>query len=515
MKTQNTKYNAKSIMKKLRQTKTIKHHKGGALSMPANKTNNKDNIFKRSITYLNENKLNNIRELLNKIFEKKQQNFNMNISLQDPFFNIPTLIDNFNPEYYLKWYIKRNPTYVDWSKLGNIDTKDLKVDGFDTTKLEELYNGGSIYETVLAQICRDLLIMLLDEKHNLDNNVRELLTINKVKEKINKLTDKSSSLEPLKQFSQFSFALQQTKDILNKTSTYHDYLTSLSSTNNKNNNNTKIKKLQKQKTNLTYNTSELEKTKIIELLSKLNECIPKYDYKDIIIIVIEFIGFMSNDEMLDYDKRLLNTPYLLFPTYTPMTFQNALLISGTPIINFRLTNRIRQIHHTFDSPKADFRHDVEGHASLTHDFHNPIINTTKIISINTIITVLYPYFKNNYSKTKREHTNNPEELQKIIMSMILFAIFHPTMASAEFYYNFFSNILNEMKADKNTELSKKFKLDFITNITDISKVDNFNKVYPNFEDLNLSDKFDELVKIFIDNKDSLIAPITKIAKNPY
>jgi hypothetical protein len=224
---------------------------------------------------------------------------------------------------------------------------------------------------------------------------------------------------------------------------------------------------------------------------------------------------MSNDEMFDYDNLVLNTPYLLFPTYTPMTFQNALLISGTPIINFRLTNRIRQIHHTFDSPKADFRHDVEGHASLTHNFPNPNINKTKIISINTIITVLYPYFKNNYSKTKPEHTNNPKELQKIIMSMILFAIFHPTMASAEFYYNFFSNILNEMQEDKDTEKSKQFKLDFIKNITDISEVDNFNIVYPEFKLLDLSMKFEELVKIFIDNKDSLINPIAEIAKNPY
>jgi len=136
---------------------------------------------------------------------------------------------------------------------------------------------------------------------------------------------------------------------------------------------------------------------------------------------------------------------------------------------------------------------------------------------------LYPYFKNNYSKTKQnnysktkqEHTNNQHELQKIIMSMILFAIFHPTMASAKFYYNFFSNILNEMKEDKNTELSKTFKLDFIKNITDISKVDNFDKVYPNFKLLDLNMKFDELVKIFIDNKDSLRNPIEEIAKKPY
>lgn len=509
-------YQNKKKQIKIKRKFTKKHQNGGAASafVDQSMSNEKQRqsllqrikLYKDALQYVKNNKLIGIAKLIEKIYNGKEKNFDMDVSLQDPFFFIPKLIPNFTPEYYMKFYLKRNPDFKEMRDLPTFDTKDLKVDGFDTTKIEKVYNGGSIYETLLAQICRDLLIILLTNKHNVDNNVRQILTLENIKAKIQKYEKQIEKLEYEKKSYNnplANFQFEQAKRKLDKLREYSKYLNSPTN-NNKNNN----KKMKKQLEFLNPDIDSTESNYIVQLLKNINECTNNYFYKDILNIILDFIELMSDDNV--YFERLnlsLASPLIIFPTYTQINFENVLILCGLPIINFRLTNRVRKVHDFYLSAKGDFLHDVYGHGALTHNVEYPVIK--KIINMNKIITVLYPYF--NYSILE----DGQIKTQKTIMAMILFAIFHPTMKSQEFYQTFFKNILNEMNEmndDKNKEQSIKFTDELIEIIKHISKVDNFSRVYPAFDSLDLEAIVNELFGICKKEKKYLVEPISEISK---
>lgn len=146
----------------------------------------------------------------------------------------------------------------------------------------------------------------------------------------------------------------------------------------------------------------------------------------------------------------MNTPAILFPTYSQISYKYVLCLISAPIINFRLSNRKRSIHGSFGTSIEDFFHDVQGHAKNTH-----LINlepnkpketySTWNYSISNVIDILYPYFnyKNmNMKEIKELGSKNYDELddeyKKQIIAILLFIFIHENTSTPRFlFYHLF------------------------------------------------------------------------------
>ena len=128
---------------------------------------------------------------------------------------------------------------------------------------------------------------------------------------------------------------------------------------------------------------EIFKKEIFKILSKIEQNI-KEDFK-----YVEFIDYMSNYlnlfssinfdsnnkkineciEYILYIKKLLLTPFIIFPTLIQINLNKTLNLIKAPLLNFRLSNSRKKIHSSFDNPCSEIEHDILQHCGLTHNIY--------------------------------------------------------------------------------------------------------------------------------------------------
>jgi hypothetical protein len=382
-----------------------------------NKNNNKNTRKKRKQSggsytieeLLTHYKYDKIKELLIAKFQNNQSLIDLNRSLLDPF------IQNETTDFY-NWYISKNPNFLNIVDI-DIDDKPLFIPEFNT---------------LIAGICKDLLIMLNQRVYNDSNETNEnkkhyaILLNNSIKKhsnnilKINK-TQSSNDLLPKEYYNHEKKSITQKKSIVEEEKTKY-----ISKVINKN------------------SLNETEIKTIIDLLNSIETVINEgYRYKTIIMIYTRFLKFTS----LDYSKcdsifehiifSYNNTPFIIFPTYYNLDYKNVILLCRAPIINFRFMNRRRLVHKLFYYPCGQIDHDLF-HSNTSHNFDfrrfKIDIKTLKthFTNINTFINSLLVSFNYNLKLSDEtkilENTNyeniDNENIKKQCIALLIFYLLH-------------------------------------------------------------------------------------------
>jgi len=128
----------------------------------------------------------------------------------------------------------------------------------------------------------------------------------------------------------------------------------------------------------TYKTSK----SIMFILDLINKTIQKnYEYVDIMqcfksfIVLFSFnINLDKLDEIMCLDQiklidDLMNTPFLIYPSFIVPNHYKTLLLLGAPIINVWCMNRIGVIHNMLFKPCLQIFHDLNVHGRLTHQYN--------------------------------------------------------------------------------------------------------------------------------------------------
>jgi len=134
-------------------------------------------------------------------------------------------------------------------------------------------------------------------------------------------------------------------------------------------------------------------------------------------------------------NNLKETAYIIFPTTYQLTYYKSIYTMQAPVINFRLANVRKLIHHRFQPPSYEIYHDLDFHSELTHlSGSNSHIsnNYTKIIKKSKLGDSLKQIFdKSNatiqyikphiiYKNTQRDQSDINYD-KKILAYMIFYA----------------------------------------------------------------------------------------------
>jgi hypothetical protein len=407
-----------------------------------------DNVIK--MTNILENKK-EVQKLIEKIFGgDKIKYFTLDGSIPDPFIKIADNAD-FNPLFYIEWYRSKNPEF---KTHDTMETEGLNLNtniGLDGT-------GDSIYETVIAQICRDILIMLYTGKRNKNNNAR-----NYKKTLLEKKTQSVTLLSKLNsnKFKDRRFQTQQTlKEIelgLNELEKDEkDRSINLIA---------KTFKAANIQSESDLNILDEGRKELTELLSQCDTCIKEgYIYKNVFNLIINYAKLCSNTKFKklieEYATKLCATPYLLFPTYGQISFSYVLNLVAAPIINFRLVNRRRKIHGSIGNSFYEIQHDVFGHGRDTHklDVLQDKYYKEWFNNISIVISTLFPFY--NYklqpyfrSQLKTQYVELDEEEKKYIMAILLFILIHENLFGKNILYTLFFKF-NDVNNNKGVKGNK-------------------------------------------------------------
>lgn len=407
-----------------------------------------------------------VHALISKIFNGDNiKYFKLDGSMPDPFIKLADR-DDFIPSFYLDWYMSKNPEFKTHAemKLENTDfNTNIGLDG----------KGDSIYETTIAQICRDILIMIYTSKRNMNNNARNSKVLEKhLKERLNTRKGDVESLNPelqqnidkIKEIQQNIANLEESKKVLSKPAT-----------NLSNNNKTKInslKNLYELQTEKDLEIDDPKKQLLFELLHCCNNCIEiGYKYRDVFNIIYRYVFWLSYNRkikngvidfneasqyFIESEKLFFNSHYIIFPTYTQISYKYVLYLMCSPIINFRLINRARNIHHVAGPSIIDWYHDIAFHGNYTHQIRllSQKYSTDKDIylkwfsNMSSILSILYPYY--NYTQLTINKKINSDKIytydeleddkKKQIIAILLFIFFHEGIFENIFYHLYFQTV---------------------------------------------------------------------------
>lgn len=478
-------------------------------------------LLSKAINYCQSNNFQGIIDLLNEIYtSEKHNNFKLDVSLTDPFIQQVIL----DADFYNRWYrVKLNIPDGSTEELKKMSDPSL----VNTLQIPE-------YKTLLAQISRDCLIMLITYKRNIDNQyrlgnnkiskIKKELIASKVKLEDNILTENKKILEFMKQ------EQEQSNETIKSTYTYKinrikrnlqinrqdlenidDELSRLEQYNKSNKSNTK--KVE----NLSKPVNEVLRGELNALLKEINECIQVgYVYSKILFIIIKFLMLLS---LKYYDVKIkeiynewINTPFIFFPTYQSIDFQTVVALVSAPIINFRISNRTRSVHSKYNSPWYDAIHDVNFHAAKTHKFNSFNISYKNYFTtMNEILKLLFPYYyctdcmketdKQIYAQNSLTYFDLTEQNKKNVISLLLFTVLHemPLNIIKNSIYNFdelkILYIVDELKKEVSNNMFDR-KYPFVNKLEWTTVVNYFVEIIRN---LNYDNTYNELVKTLPDN----------------
>jgi len=384
--------------------------------------------------------------LIEKIFAGDNiEYFKLDGAMPDPFIKLADHA-TFKPSFYLDWYKSKNPEFK--------THKEMKAEEIDfNTNIGLDGSGNSIYETVMAQICRDILIMLKTGNRNMNNNAKD------PKDFFQKLkTATQTRMKLLEQhralIDSYDLQYSRNKSIFNKS-------------------NTAIKLLE-QDLNSAKKTLGLQKEnnlviKVFDelnaLLSQCNKCIESgYMYRDLYKIIMDYIKWLKSKSM-DHNRYFMPGPFFIFPTYGQISYKYVLCMMAAPIINFRLINRKRNIHLNMGNANNELIHDI-AHSTCSHMSHFYNIKTPVrpyniwIENMSSVISTLYPYFNYinlNFNEIKNLGSKNYEELnveyKKQIIAIILFIFLHEIPCAFDLLFSLLFEVNEKLK-----ECSKRIKL---------------------------------------------------------
>lgn len=405
-----------------------------------------------------------VQQLINKIFaDGNIKYFKLDGSMPDPFIK---LVDNpnFTPSFYLDWYKSKNPDFKTHAVMES-ENFDFNTNiGINNMGLQE---SDSIYETAMAQICRDILIMLQTKRRNMNNNARtdtiEFFT--KQKQKIQNIIKEYSNIPkdqmiPIKTKT-YNKSTKQLP-LVNAALIQLEHLKTSGSTNNH-----QVSK-SRDAINLAKNSLEMqtEKDLVIDnisdlttLLSQCDICIKGgYKYKDVFEIIMDYILWLCTrskpsiqftpEKLAKYREQLKQTPFLILPTYAQISYKYVLCMMASPIINFRFINRKRIVHGFMSNSFEELDHDIMFHGNISHKIEKLNSDTyqTWFTNMSIIISTLFQYF--NY--TKLVDIKEEIEKEKQIIAIILFIFLHEDEQKF-IYYLYFNTDLTKLKYPRTME----------------------------------------------------------------
>jgi hypothetical protein len=249
---------------------------------------------------------------------------------------------------------------------------------------------------------------------------------------------------------------------------------------------------------------EITKDNIEILLSLLQQCenciMQRYKYFLVSHICINFLRYFGHSPNYrdTFSMYYFNSPYLFFPTTSQLSYQSIVLLTTTPIINYRFPNRIRLIHGVSKYPVEDFAHNVANHAVQSHyinDFFgskawgdSTILDegTEKLwfSAMNKFIMSLAKYFF-IHPKDKKTVLNNVSTIHtsKKMYSFFLFCFLHEYPL---FLFLIIIPYLLDTKPNPNIEeMKQEMKQEMVENLKLVAKVDRLLSVIKN---INIQDK---------------------------
>lgn len=181
-----------------------------------------------------------------------------------------------------------------------------------------------------------------------------------------------------------------------------------------------------------------------------------------------------------------------------INFKNVLLLSASPLVNFRLVNRFRFVHDENFPPIGELEHDVFFHGNFSHQYPKFSSELSlqyfkkRITAMNEFITLLYPSFNynerdpllyteiesNDYSLVispdeKQSNTREMTENQrKVCYCLILFEMIHETYR----YKNVCAYIHNYLNRENIISFDDFIKY-FNSDPTSQSKTDKYGKFF--------------------------------------
>jgi len=171
-------------------------------------------------------------------------------------------------------------------------------------------------------------------------------------------------------------------------------------------------------TNYELQGSEITDKSILDVFfTKINRLIESgYKYTLFIDLMIDYlvfftIGTLDEDEELmqqcfkefsitTLKQRLLQFPYIVYPSTIQVSYAKTLYFCQAPVINFRLSNSRNNIHNSFQSPLFEVYHDLYFHAEKTNDWLKTNNN-------------LPEYFKYLSEKLELEKSKRAEKIKKM------------------------------------------------------------------------------------------------------
>ena len=350
-----------------------------------------ETFFLRAVELLSRLKHFKLIELITKVFTKLNGTqrtypmFDIDKSMSGPLIemqNNPGFMTTEPPTpetSYLEWYKQYNPEF---KPIGELPADKLQF----TVKLKGV--EVPIFETLIAQICRDACFMILTGKKNIDNQYRS----KNVRLKSREYAEKKRN-----------FLLKTNKQNLAR-----DYILQIAkhSEYDKLNNSQNISVL--------ANNISSKRTQLIRLLEICNKCATINNYLDVIEMLCEYISVVSRSkEFFEELKNSVYLPYILYPTYTQISYKSVVLLCTAPIINFRVVNRYRSLHHNYGNASNEYMHDVAVHAMFTHGI------TTTNSDYQERFNIFNKFIKIFYNKFEDQKTIDGK-----IYAFILFAFLH-------------------------------------------------------------------------------------------
>jgi len=444
-----------------------KTQKGGSLNTPSS-------VYTKALEYCDNKGLSSLKSLIEEVFDQKQKNFDMNVSLKDPFLQNNTT----NPNYFVEWYNNKNPNWELTKEIKHVEMPE--------------------YKTLLAQIGRDCLIMILTGNKNLNNTYR---SINNITEEYQTLMfDLAASQKQLENNSDNNDKKRQVKNYTKKLQPYEKFFSNNTLKNKSSNNLSHNNVLTKAKKHFLKAINNTSKKEFEELINHINICISsKYMYVNVLNIIFTFIYIISNtphEYRTDIENNLENNIHILFPTYQTLNFQSVVLLTSAPIVNFRISNRIRKVHRSFVIPLRDCHHDL-GHAEISHKYNKSYAQTffsKRLIEehikkrqlLNEKIFTYYFCNDCTLKDDKKEYQdpglitfeNLSKQNQKNVYALILFSLLHEVPKIEFLNASIIESLIPRIKNENN--FNKKYP--FVDKLDWRSACENFYTIYKQIDD---------------------------------
>ena len=184
---------------------------------------------------------------------------------------------------------------------------------------------------------------------------------------------------------------------------------------------------------------------IIDLLKLINSVLDKsiintyYKYLSIIEIIDKYLLLFSfGKEVSKHRHReslldTINTPFIIYPTFNPISYIKVIYFMQAPVLNFMIMNTRKIVHGKYELPYYQVQHDIKAHSKMTHSYGLEIkfsifTKINKIIGLfKKYINYDIKYFKSNTNTNT--NTNNEKKLyniniNKFILCYIFFIICH-------------------------------------------------------------------------------------------